>query len=62
MDLPGSNTMTLCGSALCAIVEKHLADSYYSKDKPVRVNYVRFDSNKFTATFDITTDKNEVAK
>lgn len=61
MNLPGNNTLTLCGAALCAIVEKHIADSYYTKDSPVHVGSVNFDNGQYTATFALTTDKKEPA-
>lgn len=59
MKLSGNNTLTLCGAALCEIVEKHFADSYYNNEPKVRVNYVRFDNSQHTATFDLTTDAGE---
>lgn len=58
MNLPGNNTITLCGKALCEIVEKHFADSYYSREKPVHVTGVQLSNDQFApkAIFTVTTD------
>jgi hypothetical protein len=57
--LVGNNKLTLCGAALCAIVEKHLRDSnpYTSKESPqIRVSSVRYSGTDGTHEFTVTTD------
>lgn len=63
LTLPGNNTLTLCGAALCAIVEKHINEAAWpARDKaPVRVSYAaaKADGGATVFTFQVTTDLKE---
>ncbi len=58
MLLPGNNSLSLCGTALMAIVQKHLNDASYTReDGPIAVTGVKHDDGSFV--FEVTNAKKQ---
>lgn len=60
--LPGRNELVLCRAALCAIVEKHLNDTWDLRDKKAIKVYwasATTEDGATVFTFQLTTDPKE---